>query len=505
MRSQPEGWAIKWLEKMRADGSTGLTLEKNGNRHYVYWASSKWDRDAKKRKKLTEYIGILEPPGNLIISSDIDLEKMDPRAVQVAKIDVERYKKRPDTIMDYRIRGTMAILERACRDFFPSLRESFPKICDDLLMLAMARLCGRGRLCQAGRWFVQQDNLMSLNAHVDPEYLSNVLKIAGGCIDAQDKFFESLKTSGKHMAVDMTVCFSKGKAYLIKKGYNRFRLKCGQFNLAVICGLDDKLPQALKTVAGNVKEGCIIDILKEMEIGTDCVLVMDRGYLSEEVMDELHYAGYRFVIPVRRNSQLYEELDLESGKGFRFRGNAVLWGKGKGMGYNAYRFENENQRNSELSGMMWDGESDPDKKYSIDGDPSRAGNLILITDLNEDPQTLYEMFKLRCSVEECNDTSKNVLSADSTYLRDNLSIMGFNFVTFLALRMYMTMEHWIALKDMTSRYSPSDVLYEYGSLVSITTPNRVMDQTIPANILRIEEDLGLGIAGGKFVSKKVVP
>lgn len=507
-RGTVDGWARKWLEDRQKAGKRGLTLEKVGNVHYVYWASTEWDKNAKKRRKLSEYIGKLEPPGNLIVSSDIDVEKMNPRAIAAADIDIERYKQRPDEIMDYRIRGTMLVLMKACQDFYPDLKECFPNLCDDLLMLAMARLGGRGRLCQAGGWFIRQDNVLSLHPHLDPKVLALSLRAAGGCIDAQDRFYESLRTPGKKMAVDMTVCFSKGKAFLIKKGYNRFKLKCGQFNLAVICGLDDKLPQSLKTEAGNVKEGCLIDILKEMDIGTDCILVMDRGYLSEELMDELHNNGYRFVIPVRRNSDLYDSVKLMPGKGFVFRGNSVLWGKGTGMGYNAYRFENGEQRNRELAGMMWDGLQNGDEgtdTYDIDGDPSRAGNLILVTNLEEDPKGLYGMFKLRCSVEECNDTFKNVLSADSTYMRDNLSIMGYNFVSFLALRMYMQMETWIAARDMTPKYSPLDVLYEYGSLVSVTTPNRVVDQQIPANIRRIEEDLGLGILNEIHSSKSMVP
>lgn len=501
MRSEPDSWAKDWIAARRAKGKKGLTLEKVGRTNYVYWASTAWDSSEKKRRKITEYIGTLEPPGNLVISADINVERMNPRAIEAAEIDVERYRKRPEEIVDFRIKGTMQVLRLSCESFYPALKRCFPTICDDLLMLAMARLDGRGRLCQAGRWFDTQDNVMSLRPHRDPEMLSASLKKAGGCVDAQDSFFESLRTPGKRLAVDMTVCFSKGRAFIVKKGYNRFRLSCGQFNLAVICGLDDKLPQALRTEPGNVKEGCILDILGEMDIGCDSILVMDRGYLSQEIMDELHLAGYRFVIPVRRNSDLYDTVRVEAGQGFRFRGDAVLWGKSEGMGYNAYRYENMEQRNAELAGMMWDHGSES----MIDGDPSKAGNMILVTNLEEDPRTLYEMFKLRFSVEECNDTFKTVLSADSTYLRDDLSIRGFNFVSFLALRMYMQIEMLIANREMTSRYSPKDVLFEYGSIVSVTSTNRVMKQQIPANIMRIENDLELGIIELDQQASKVIP
>ena len=502
MRSQPEEWAVKWLKKQHEGGSRGLTLEKVGNRHYVYWATTKWDKNSKKRKKVSEYIGILVFPGELVISSDIDVEKMDKRAIAAANIDIEKYRKKPLAITNCRVRGTMAVLERACKDFSPSLKECFPESSDDLLMLAMARLCGRGRLSQAGKWFTAQDNLLKLNTHLDTESLSSVLKDAGGCMYAQDRFFESLRTPGKHVAVDMTLCFIKGRAFIIKKGYNRFHLNGGQFNMALICGLDDKLPQALKTVAENVNDGRITDILKKMGIGIDQILVLDRSYFSKELVDELHSAGYLFVISVRRNSPLYKEVNLGPGMGFRFRDDAVLCGRGKWAGYNAFRFENETQRSNELYGMMWGEKSDSGDNRTIEGDPSRAGNLILITNLDEDAKALYEMYMLRCSVEEHNNDLRTLLSMDSTYLRDNQSIMGFNLVSFIALRMYMTMEQWIVQKKMTSRYSPSDLLYEYGSLLSIKATNQAVEQTIPTNILQIEEDLALGIVKSNVGSEK---
>jgi len=259
----PQEWARQWLEEKRKNGSKGLTLELRGDKHYVIWATTEWIKGEGKRKKISEYIGILEPPGNLVVSSDIDVEKMDKRAIDAAGIDIARYRKYPDQIIDYRIKGGMMVIRFFFMDDYMLLREFFPNTCDDLAMLAFARLARRGRLRQAPRWFITQDNLFGLNPHMDPALLSSSLTYTGAAIDAQDKFFEALATPGKKMAADMTFCFSKGHAFLTKKGYNRFKLSCGQFNLVVICGLDDRLPQMIKTVAGNVKEGCLKDILQE--------------------------------------------------------------------------------------------------------------------------------------------------------------------------------------------------------------------------------------------------
>ncbi|MBE6527733.1 MAG: hypothetical protein E7Z64_00980 [Thermoplasmata archaeon] len=75
-------------EDERETGGKGLTVEKIGRSHYVYWASTQWVPGESRRKKLTEYMGILEPPGNLVISSEIDIEKMNPKAIAAVHIDV---------------------------------------------------------------------------------------------------------------------------------------------------------------------------------------------------------------------------------------------------------------------------------------------------------------------------------------------------------------------------------------------------------------------------------
>ncbi len=75
----------------------------------------------------------------------------------------------------------------------------------------------------------------------------------------------------------------------------------------------------------------------------------------------------------------------------------------------------------------------------------------------------------------------------------NRFIGDFNLVTFLALGMYMTMELCIANRGMTSKYTPLDILFEYSSMVSITTRTRVMTQAVPANVRKIEQDIGLGL------------
>lgn len=66
MGCEPDQWAKDWLAKKRSDGETGLTVEKRGNVHYLKWATTKWDPETKKRRKISEYRGVLNPDGTIV-------------------------------------------------------------------------------------------------------------------------------------------------------------------------------------------------------------------------------------------------------------------------------------------------------------------------------------------------------------------------------------------------------------------------------------------------------
>jgi len=49
---EPDNWAKEWLEKQRSEGKIGLTVEKRGGVHYLKRATTKWDPETRKRRKI---------------------------------------------------------------------------------------------------------------------------------------------------------------------------------------------------------------------------------------------------------------------------------------------------------------------------------------------------------------------------------------------------------------------------------------------------------------------
>ena len=87
--------------------------------------------------------------------------------------------------------------------------------------------------------------------------------------------------------------------------------------------------------------------------------------------------------------------------------------------------------------------------------------MILVTNVNESAKEVYRMFKTRGTVEQVIDTAKNGLEANSTYMRTDETIVGYNFVTFLALRMHMTIDGLLTGEVIDPTMTVEDVLDLY--------------------------------------------
>lgn len=482
-----EKWAADWLEEMRSKDRSGISVENRNGVHQLRWQTTEWDPVKKKRVKKGNYIGTLQEPGVIVLAKGLDIGSLDPRAIEAFDLTVPAVK---DIILcDQKISGPMRLLRKVTTVTFDRLIAAFGhEVGDDLWMLAISRFFGKGRLVRAGRWFGTMENSFGLNCHTDPDALSESLRKAGMSSLAQKTFFESLYEDGMQVAVDMTVVFSRSKgAFLIKRGYNRFKLTCGQYNIVLVCSLENMLPISMKTVAGNVREGSLKGMIKEFDLPEDVVAVMDRGYDIEEIRDIVDDSGRFFVIPVDRDSVLYGTIPVGEGA-FVYKGSTIRFGHGDGLGYNAFRYENMNLRNDELASLVDDAGG-----IILGPLPENAGNLILITNLNETAETIYRIFKCRGAVENDFDTGKSLLMMDSSYMHDSFHIQGFNFVTFLSLRIRTELDILIAAAGLDPKLTVEDVLFIYSNATISKTSEGTILEYVPADLKKIDHQLGVDL------------
>lgn len=468
MGTGAEGWARKWLEEQRAAGEKGLTLEKRGEAHYLFRSTTKWVKGEGKRRKISKYLGRLDRDGTVV-----------PPEGRVERV----------TFTDLRQHGNMAVLAKASAGILGPLREAFPDLYQELLALAFLRCLGKGTVAKASRQWGVLDDVLGLRPRLGPVFLSEALRTAGGAREAQLSLFSALSKEERYLAVDMSVCFSRSRgAFILKKGYNRFRLTATQFNILLACGLESGRPMFMKTLAGNVRENSVFGLLKEFGIDGKAVLVMDWGYFSAAVMDGLKERSIDFVIAAKRNSSAYRRVDVGDAM-FRWRDRVVRCGKADWKSFFAYRYEDPELRNGEL----WDKLKARDEKGTEPKDVDKAGNIVLVSSLDIGPEEVFKFYKARESVEGCFDTAKNVLKLDRTYMHDDLGIMGHNLVTFISLYIWSVMAKWLEDASMTSRCSPEDVLDTYASVYAVTFSDRGVQYHVGKDVRKLDEKLGLGL------------
>jgi len=467
MGQETDQWAKDWLDEQRAAGKTGLVVEKKGNVHYLYWATTVWDKETKKRKKVTKYRGVLNPGGTV----------GNPRPRR------ERF---PE-VSDVKESGSAKVLAIGLSPILDDLKACFPRDHPEMIELAFARCLGRGEMKKAGRCWKNLDDVLGLRPNTDPSSLSETLERVGRSRVPQDMFFERIRSSDKEVAVDLSIIFSRSRgAFLVKKGYNPASSINTQFNILMACGMGSGKPQYMKAIAGNLQAGSIEDMLDEFSIPEGTILVMDTGYCSEKIMKAVIGCKLGFIVAARRESKAYDKIVVGKER-FTWKGNTVFYGAGKFGSVYAYRFENLSVRNEELAAD----EIVSKKTGRLMKDPERAGNLMLFSSENIEPREVYRLYKLRCTIENCFDTAKNVLSADRTYMTSDEKIAGHCFITFLSLCIWTEISMAIERAGLSAQFTVEDVLDTYAAMKRTTADGRDLVQTVGKDVRELDARLGL--------------
>ena len=103
------------------------------------------------------------------------------------------------------------------------------------------------------------------------------------------------------------------------------------------------------------------------------------------------------------------------------------------------------------------------------------------------------MFKCRCSVENFFDTGKNYLEGNTTYLRTDLHIMGYNFVTFLSFCIWSEIRSWLETNDLDSRFTPYDLLKKFAAVKMCYTKKGSVIPFIPKDVRDLVTKLDITI------------
>jgi len=466
-------WVKKWLLEQRGKGEVGLEVKELNTGFYVYRSTTYWDKELKKRRKKSTYLGTLDRTKGLVLSKK---PIISPSHIK--------------TIWNY---GTAAILNCAIKELIPSLQEAFPDIWEEICVLTQVRMLGYVPLKRVECVWDELYNIQSIFPTLNPKHLAKVLSWIGNNRQGQNKVFRCLTQSDNYLVYDLSAIFSRSEGIsFAERGYNKNKLFLPQLNLALLCSAYDNLPSMIRLIPGSVRDISTLQrSIEEINIEGK-TLILDTGFFSKKTIQFLKKSNWSFIIPTKRNSKLYK-ISVNVTTHFFYHDRLIKAGKHFMQDFYFYRFIDSDLKIDEERSLY---KQFDEGKITIDqlsASLEKAGNIIMISNLDSEPKEIFLLYKRRDLVEKHYDSFKTILEADRIYLQSDDTVFGHIFISFLALYGYTKIENILKKFELINRYSPRDIFTLYGKVKIVDFDGNIMLLEIPKKIRDLTQKMQLDL------------
>ena len=469
-----EDWTKIWLEEQRQQGKRCLEIKLIKNNYYVYNSTTRWDKDAKKTKKISKYLGKLDKTKGLILAN---------KQKNITSADIR-------TIKEY---GNSMLLHKAIEPLKSVIKEAFPNCWEEIYSLAMVRVNGYMPIKRANDSWDKLYNKEHINPKLNPKNISKTLHQIGMNRDGQNLIFKQLTDQSNQLIYDLSSMFSHsmniGQA---EKGYNKDHLQIPQINIALMCSIDTGMPTMVRTIPGSVKDiKTLYTSIKEVGVKGK-IMVLDRGFFSDEIMDFLETIQMSYVLPVRRNSKYYENR-IHCNNHLIYHKRLIRSGKRKLDKSVAYVFEDMDLKLEEQKTLNLKLEDAKITKKQIDEKMKSSWMILILSNLDIEPKEIFYLFKKRENIEKMFDTYKTVLNADKLYLQDDESVFGHIFISFLSLYIHCAIEKMLKIAKLNHKITPIDLLQKFGKVYNLKVEDKNIITEVPKKVKELDELLELNI------------
>jgi transposase len=437
-----------WVLKHKKKG-TEVRLIKG--KYYLYKIGSKWDKEIKRSRKITgKYLGRITENGLVAPKT-----KQQTKTIK-SSVAVKEY-------------GACSFMMKAAEQIQNKLVEIFQTDADRILTIAVLRAINQ---CP----FKRIDHLyehsyiseMLPNLHLSGKELTAFLRNIGSKRDKIVQFMNSFVEGSKHIIFDATNVISQSKRMSINRsGYNSKRNFDPQINLLYAFGYDCDTPVYYRIIPGNVRDVTAFK-LSIIEAGLiEAVVVADKGFSSKTNIQMLEGEHLHYVIPLKRNSSLFDDVPIRTGDKSKLDGH-FLFNK-RPIWYYSKKID---EKKKTIVFIDNDLKTEEEKDYlqrienNIEGytmenflaKQYNFGTIIVITNLDKSSREVYEILKSRNNIEVAFDTLKNLLEADSSYMQNEQALEAWAFVNHISMMLLYKIYALLKKNDMLSKLSVTDIL-----------------------------------------------
>lgn len=233
------------------------------------------------------------------------------------------------------------------------------------------------------------------------------------------------------------------------------RLK-GSKDIGIMYAFNPKTgePLAGKVYAGNMLDSTTLsDFVKYFDI-QEGVILGDKGFFTKENAKILNNESIQFLFPLKRNALVIDELNLlDFENRLETRNERILIKKVKKGNTYYYAF-----KNLELESQQKATKFESLSKTDFDIQAYRefekeAGTIIFETNIDLDPNLIYEMYERRWDIEVMFNYYKNIVDLSHTRKHKNISIIGNEFINFITILISTRIKKYMRSLELHKSYS----------------------------------------------------
>lgn len=444
----------KKLEEMKEEEQRSIQIKEIKGHYYAYRSTSVWDKEEKKSKTKSEYLGKITRTGEFI-------EKGTKRRIYETDREIFEY-------------GNCNLAYNFLSDEEPILKDLFPSYYLEILAMAIIRAIDPQPIkLYSSRW--EKFYLSKLiEARLSPKYASSIYTALGENQSLWNQFFSRITEKDDFLLYDLTAVFTYSKKIsLAEKGYNAHKIYLDQIGTVMAFSTSTTLPVGIEVYHGSLKDITTLKDFRKKHQYSDIGFIMDRGFNDYGFLEELKEDRINFILPLKKDSKYIDlrYLRWEPHEPFTYRDRNIRWCRRiYDLGY-VYHFEDPKVRGEEESALLKKVEEDELTMKEFEEKRKNAGIISMITDQDKKGMDIYEMYKGREDVELAFDAMKNTLDSDKTHLQSTEAVRGYFFVTLIALRIYFKILRRLREKDLSQKISVKEVFFELSKMSKIREKN----------------------------------
>ncbi len=441
----------KTFKSIRKEQQGCVELKIIKNSYCVRRATSIWDKKRKKVRKITEHLGVIALDGTF-------KRKIPRRGIRETTREIFEY-------------GNGLLAHYMLRDVEEILSRSTPYSTELVTYAVIKAIDPKPIRLLSSRWeklYLSKEMDVSLS----PRNISFVLRRVGAEVSLWYELFSKLMGEGDIILYDLTAILTYSETIkTAEKGRNRDHSYLNQIGVVLAFSTHTNLPVGVEVFPGSMRDITTIQDFQKRFPKKDFGFIFDKGFSSYTLLDDLREDRTHYLVPLKKNSVYMDPRWLRWKGPFVYRGRHVLWAKKKSDYGVTYFFDDPKVRGDQETALLKSVKKGTITLEEFEEKRKLAGIIGIISDLDRDGEDIYDLYKSREDVELAFDALNNAIDSDKTYLRTEEGVRGYYFVSFIALRIYFGILRRLREKELTSKISVEEVMFELSKVMKIREKN----------------------------------